>query len=326
MKIKSPSGIEIEVPDSKTVDHGNLKRLVGEVPSGPYAGATLDVTLYWRDDSNTGYNQFTYSAELRQGKVLMIGRCVAEIELTFPHLKELLPYHLVGTNGPLHYFENTLFLAGEEDHWGGRAGVQQTSPKSGLPIWALQASPYTRVEASEQPQPLVVHWFPVLGGGKPADLAAARYCLENFCSLTDDELKLDSAELTGLILSKAPAIDQTTLANAVYHAGTRDCFGTKAGEQRKCQKGLPLWHTNQKPYRTVSAAEKPDPLVLEFHPMPGVGKVRELDKARGSAVWPDATDEELSVPPAELEKALAARLPKLLEGLKCQIEKLGFQY
>ncbi|MCC5613174.1 hypothetical protein LC612_42480 [Nostoc sp. CHAB 5834] len=326
MKIKSPSGIEIEVPDSKAVDHGNHKRFVGQVPSGPYAGATLDVTLNWNADSNSGYNQFTYSAELSQGTVLQIGRCVEEIGLTFPHLKELLPYHLVGTNGPMYYFENTMYLAGVVDHWGCREGEQQTSRKSGLPIWALQESPYTRIEATEQPQPLVLQWHPILGEGKPADPAAARACLENVCSLTDEELELESEELKQLILSKAPNIHQTTLANVVYHAGTRDCFGTNAGEQRKCLKGLPLWHMVERPYRTVSAADKPEPIVLEFFPLPGVGKERELNNARGSAVWPDASDEELSVPPAELEKALAARLPKLLEGLKCQIEQLGFQY
>lgn len=56
------------------------------------------------------------------------------------------------------------------------------------------------------------------------------------------------------------------------------------------------------------------------------GKPRELDKARRVAVWPDATDAELSVPRAELEAALAARLPTLVAALRADIEACGFMW
>jgi hypothetical protein len=54
----------------------------------------------------------------------------------------------------------------------------------------------------------------------------------------------------------------------------------------------------------------------------GKGKARELDAARRSAVWPDATDEELTAP--GLRERLDARLPGLLTEFRAAMEKLGF--
>lgn len=53
-------------------------------------------------------------------------------------------------------------------------------------------------------------------------------------------------------------------------------------------------------------------------------RVANLDHARTSAVWPDATDEELTAP--GLKARLQARLPKLMEEFKTAIEQLGFTY
>jgi hypothetical protein len=55
-------------------------------------------------------------------------------------------------------------------------------------------------------------------------------------------------------------------------------------------------------------------------------KVRNLDHARLTAIWPEATDEELSVPGEELKAVLLARLPALMERFKKCIESLGFTY
>ena len=55
-------------------------------------------------------------------------------------------------------------------------------------------------------------------------------------------------------------------------------------------------------------------------------KVRNLDHARLTAIWPEATDEELSVPREELKAVLLARLPALMERFKKCIESLGFTY
>lgn len=53
-------------------------------------------------------------------------------------------------------------------------------------------------------------------------------------------------------------------------------------------------------------------------------KVRNLDYARSSAVWPEATDADLTQSPEALKSALLARLPALIEEFKNAVESLGF--
>lgn len=53
---------------------------------------------------------------------------------------------------------------------------------------------------------------------------------------------------------------------------------------------------------------------------------RDLDAARRSAVWPEATDEQLCLPKEELTKILEARLPALMTEFKKDIESLGLVY
>ncbi len=52
------------------------------------------------------------------------------------------------------------------------------------------------------------------------------------------------------------------------------------------------------------------------------GKARELNHARSAAVWPEATDEELTSP--DLKERLEARLPALLADFRAAVESLGF--
>ena len=53
-------------------------------------------------------------------------------------------------------------------------------------------------------------------------------------------------------------------------------------------------------------------------------KTRNLGHARSSAVWPDATDEDLTAP--GLEERLRARLPRLLAEFQAAVESLGFTF
>jgi hypothetical protein len=54
------------------------------------------------------------------------------------------------------------------------------------------------------------------------------------------------------------------------------------------------------------------------------GKPRDLDAARRAAIWPDATDEELTEP--GLEQRLRDRLPALLAEFRAAVESLGLVY
>lgn len=55
-------------------------------------------------------------------------------------------------------------------------------------------------------------------------------------------------------------------------------------------------------------------------------KVRNLDHARSSACWPEATDEELMQEPEQLKAALIARLPDLMIQMYQDITNFGFTY
>jgi len=54
------------------------------------------------------------------------------------------------------------------------------------------------------------------------------------------------------------------------------------------------------------------------------GKPRDLDAARSCAIWPDATDEDLTA--HGLRERLEARLPGLMDEFQAAMESLGFTY
>jgi hypothetical protein len=72
----------------------------------------------------------------------------------------------------------------------------------------------------------------------------------------------------------------------------------------------------------LTALQTCEPIFEQFPTAWGEGKARELDAARHAAIWPDATDEDLTAP--GLKERLEARLPKLLEEFRAAVESLGF--
>jgi len=130
------------------------------------------------------------------------------------------------------------------------------------------------------------------------------------------------------------------LANTLYHAGDKDHRGLRAGEKRQLRNGktgLAVWErivrneagdvVKMGSSHWVDSAEKPEEkLTVSFEPVwiEGEGKKRELDHARSSAVWPEATNEELCSP--DLKEKLEARLPALMAAFKKDVEALGFVF
>lgn len=120
------------------------------------------------------------------------------------------------------------------------------------------------------------------------------------------------------------------VANTLYHASDRDHNGLQAGEQRQIRNGrtgLPCWilETVGDAPRHVDSETQPAAPVSHYVPWMRTGedKARNLDAARSCAVWPEATDDQLCAPRAELEVALIARLPALLEAFRAAIIGAG---
>jgi hypothetical protein len=121
------------------------------------------------------------------------------------------------------------------------------------------------------------------------------------------------------------------IANTVYLAGNKDCHGLEKGEIRHIHSGrtgLPCWILETpKADRYVDAETcPPSPGVCKYVPLTriGEGKERQLDAARSVAVWPDATDADLTEP--GLAERLAARLPALLTEFRAAIESIGLEW
>lgn len=58
----------------------------------------------------------------------------------------------------------------------------------------------------------------------------------------------------------------------------------------------------------------------------GKGKERDFNAARAAAIWPEATDEQLSLPPEELRALIDARLPTLQNDFAAAMIALGFTF
>jgi len=130
------------------------------------------------------------------------------------------------------------------------------------------------------------------------------------------------------------------IANTVYLAGNVDHRGLHEGERRQLVNGrskLPVWHvvTRDADGREVtsraffdSAAKPGATFTTEWEPVwiVGEGKARDFDSARSAANWPEATDEQLSLPADELRALLIARLDALQAEMKAAVTGAGFAW
>jgi hypothetical protein len=125
------------------------------------------------------------------------------------------------------------------------------------------------------------------------------------------------------------------IANTTYHAGNRDYNGLLKGEKRQIisgSSGLPCWelkNTCEELPRHAEGLTKPEGrAILEYVPLYkiGEGKERKFDYARETAIWAEATDEQLSLPKEELAMLLEERLPALMIEFKSAMESQGFVY
>jgi uncharacterized Zn-binding protein involved in type VI secretion len=199
--------------------------------------AILTVEVRYDDRCGNGHNTFSITGDIAtlRGKMLVCGCIHDKIAAAFPQLMPLLKWHLCSTNGPLHYIENTCYLAGDLDYRGMRKGErrQLRNGKTNTPVWQ-------RVVRDSQ----------------------------------------------GLIVNM--------LAHDWRDADTEP---------------------------TELLTVRWEPVWIE-----GKGKARELEAARKCAIWPEATDDDLSQSRDALTAALLARLPQLLAEFKAAVESFGFVY
>lgn len=105
---------------------------VRKLPDCPTSGVRVE--MRYDDQCNNKHNTFsitgsTYDWESRgkrEGWVESGGGCVHEaIAKAYPELAHLIKWHLVSDDAPMHYIANTLYLAGDRDYNGLRAGEEK---------------------------------------------------------------------------------------------------------------------------------------------------------------------------------------------------------
>lgn len=149
-----------------------------------------------------------------------------------------------------------------------------------------------------------------------------------------DEIAKIFPELAPLILWHLVSTDGPMhyVANTLYHASDRDHNGLQKGEVRQIRNGRTgelCWYRPGIGSKYADGATCPtDDAMCKWEPLTrtGEGKTRELDHARSSACWPEATDAELCADRETLRAALEARLPELMQRFRAAILATGFQW
>jgi hypothetical protein len=178
----------------------------------------ITVKLRFDDQCKNGHETFAITADIRREergywREDSGGCCHDEIAKRFPELAHLIKWHLVSTDGPLHYVGNTLYHAGDRDHNGLRKGEfrQLTDRKTGLPSWepafpeGFQSLWSNKIDAAECPAPVTVHYRPWgrTGEGKAREFDHARSCAV-WPEATDEELAQEPEALKAALEARLP--------------------------------------------------------------------------------------------------------------------------
>lgn len=182
--------------------------------------------------------------------------------------------------------------------------------------------------------------FAITGDIKESD---GKYYRDHSSGCIHEEIAKHFPELAPLI--KWHLFDQTGpmryVANTLYLVSDRDHWGLRAGEQRQLRNGhtgAPCWElalvnadgTERKHafewIDSETCPQNPPTAIYRPRMIVGEGKARELDRARSTAVWPDATDEELTQEPEVLKAVLLARAPALLVEFRAAMDTCGFAW
>jgi hypothetical protein len=251
--------------------------------------ATICAKLRFDDECRNGHNSFAITADIRDSRYrgsrgeLAGGCCHEEIAAAFPELAPLIRWHLTSSDGPMHYIANTVYHAGNRDHWGKLAG----EPRQWSTLIQFGANPIKHKPGSK-----FVKW------------------LES-CVPLHGEPRFDFEVL--------PFYHGDNGKPGKHQFGPKYTFGGFADKWHECP-----FDSESEALDFLCALQTCQPQFIKVATAWGEGKPRDLDAARRSAVWPDASDAELSVEPDELKAALVKRHSHLMRAFREDMESAGF--
>ena len=185
-------------------------------------GAEITAHVRYDDECRNGRETFAVTATVmdsnRRGRdSIACGRLHDDILAVFPELSPLLKWHLCSSNGPIHYIENTCYLAGNRDHNGLLAGERRqiVNGKTGQLCWKLAVADGTPIyqlerdaEGATPPTAVpVLAWLPWerVGEGKSRQLDAARDAAI-WLDATDAELMQPRGQLAAALIARLPGL------------------------------------------------------------------------------------------------------------------------
>lgn len=188
-------------------------------------GALIKATVRYDDQCRNGHNTFSITGEIylpRRPDGGGGGCLHDEISKAFPELAPLIKWHLCSSDGPMHYLENTVYLAGDRDYNGLRLGEfkqhtsrgpNQAGGKRGVPCWELSPAPdlgqdcHGSIYAAEKPAPVTLEWRAngIAGKGKVRELDNARSAAI-WQEATDAQLCAEPQELKAALIARLPAL------------------------------------------------------------------------------------------------------------------------
>ena len=256
----------------------------------------IRVNIRFDDDCRNGHNTFAITGDIdewRRGAFREYsGGCIHdEIAKHFPELKPFIRWHLVSSDSPMHYIANTIYHASNRDHWGKEAG-EPTSWRN------------------------VVYF---------ADSPVSHKLNDKFAAFLKSRMVQDELDHCHYADKDSGAFTVTAIAHAHKPGDYKfDPHYTITGFADK-------WH--ECPFDNETTANEWANALnncrCSFQRIPTAfseGKARDFAAARASANWPEATDEQLSLPKDELKALLEARLPAMVAEFRNVIESAGFMW
>jgi len=128
------------------------------------------------------------------------------------------------------------------------------------------------------------------------------------------------------------------VANSMYHASDKDCWGLRKGEKRQIKNGKTgelCWERvvvdkegneieiyNLQKHKDSNTQPENENLKIEWRPWCriGEGKEPDLQAARRCAIWPDAELQDFT------EEKLKMRLPELMKQFKKDVTEAGIEW
>jgi hypothetical protein len=247
----------------------------------PTEGHRVQVDIRFDDQCRNGHETFSITGQTWRDGREDCGGCIHDIIAeVFPELAHLIKWHLVSTDGPMHYVANVTYHAGNRDCWGLLKGEESTSPRQ----------------------------------------------MKHFVKFGDSPIEHEVGKRLKAFIDKTLAEDGEFILDKVEHPKTD---GYQFGPKYQLAGMDCAWH--ECPFDEEDEARQWIDAITgcKMHwtsrtNVFGEGKERDLDAARHAAIWPEATDEELSVEREELEKKLLERLPVIMEAFKADVVGAGF--